>query len=387
MNNTVGFAESVHSPIPDRRQIILMVSQACNLDCEYCYQSKKSKGIMSVVTAKCILEDEFAKMLNDDWTTRAEIAYMGGEPLLNFDLIREVSEWLWSKEQAIPFELTVRTNGTLLSGDMELWLSANKSRIDVGLSMDGLSTMNKFNRTDQFINWKFFRENWPSRRIKLVLFKDSVYLLAETIREMNRTGIPFETEIGEGFEWTPETAGVLENQLLSLIPEYMDQPEEAVNCGLFSFRIADYFPEYPMRDIAFCGESNNIIAYDVDGSPCICHVFSTPVLGYEKARWAWDNLREIKSIPFDPTCTKCPIHKNCKNCFGESMRLGGTIYRSAAKTTICNAMKAKARACSLFFLKRVGRKIANNEYLSQDDQEYAEKALRLLEIIPSFIES
>lgn len=339
MNNTVDSMEAEYNPFPNRRQIILMVSQACNLNCEYCYQSKKSTGFMSVMTAQHILEDEFTKMLNDGRTTQAEIAYMGGEPLMNFELIRKVSEWLWSKEQPKPYELTIRTNGTLLSRDMKQWLSANKSRINVGLSMDGLSNMNKFNRTEQFINWSFFRKNWPARRMKLVLFKDSVHLLAETVREMNRAGIPFETVIGEGFEWTPETAGILEDQLISLIPEYMDRPKEAVDCGLFSFRIADYFPRYPIRDVAFCGESNNIIAYDIDGSPCICHLFSTPVLGHKKARWAWDNLRGIKSIPFDPCCIACPIHKNCKNCFGENMRLCGTIYHSAARITICNAMK------------------------------------------------
>jgi len=379
--------ETKFSPIPTKRQIILMVSQSCNLNCKYCYQSHKSQGLMAIVTAKRIFEDEFTKMLNDGQTMQAAIEYMGGEPLLNFDLIREVSEWLWSNEQPIPYELTLSTNGTLLSSDMKQWFSANKSKIDVGLSMDGLSTMNKLNRTDQFIDWNFFRENWPSRGIKIVLFKDSIHLLGETVREMNRTGILFTADIGDGFEWTPETAGILENQLIRLIPEYMDRPQEAVDCGLFSFRIADFFPKYSMRDIAFCGEPNNIIAYDVDGSPCICHVFSTPVLGYKKARWSWDNLRGIKSIPFDPFCIECPIHKNCKNCFGECMRLCGTIYQSAARTTICNAMKAKARACSLFLLKQVERKISNNEYLSQDDQNDAEKALRLLEVIPSFIES
>jgi uncharacterized protein len=377
----------IRTTIPPRRQIILMVSQSCNLNCKYCYQSHKSQGLMAVGTAKRILEDEFTKMLNDGQTTQAEIAFMGGEPLMNFELIREVSEWIWSKEQPKPYEVTISTNGTLLSGDMKQWLSANKSRIDVGLSMDGLSTMNKFNRTDQYIDWKFFRENWLSLGIKIVLFKDSVHLLAETVRELNRAGIPFKIDIGDGFEWTPKTAGILENQLLSLIPEYLDRPQAAVDCGLFSFRIGDYFPEYPMHDITVCGESNNIIAYDVDGSPCICHVFSTPVLGYEKARWAWDNLREVKSVPFDPFCTECPIHKNCKNCFGENLRLCGTIYDSAARKTICNAMKAKARACSLFFLKQVERKITNNECLSQADQHDAEKALRLLETIPSFLKS
>jgi hypothetical protein len=204
---------------------------------------------------------------------------------------------------------------------------------------------------------------------------------------MNCKGVPFEAVIGEGFEWTQKAANVLEHELMDLLPDYIDHSDEAVNCGLFSFRIADFFPEYPVRHVQFCGDVNNIIAYDVDGSPCICHLFSTPVLGHEKARWAWNTLKGTTSIPFDPQCIACPIHKNCKNCFGENLRLCDSIYHSASKTTICNAMKAKARACSVLFLKRIERKIACGGHLSLDDQQDAERALRVLETMPSFAES
>jgi organic radical activating enzyme len=379
--------EMEFAPAPDRRQIILMVSQTCNLSCMYCYQTHKAPGLMSADVARRILEEEFARMSADGPTKRAEIAYMGGEPLLNFELIRELSEWLWSSKLPVPCEITIRTNGTLLTRDMERWLSVNRSRIDVGLSMDGLSTMNRLNRTGSTINWNFFRENWPARRVKVVLFRDSINLLAEAVREMNRTDVAFEAVIGEGFEWSPEAAGLLESELTDLIPDYLDRPDEAVNCGLFSFRIADFFPEYPIRNAPFCGDANNIIAYDADGSPCICHLFSTPVLGREKARWAWATLKGIASVPFDPRCTACPIQKNCRNCFGENLRLCGTVYRSASRTTICNAMKAKARACSLLFIGRIERRIASGEHLSCDDQQNAERALRVLETTPPFTES
>lgn len=361
-----------------------MISQACNLSCTYCYQTNKSRGRMSFDVAKRVLEEEFEQIRAEGYTTRAEVAYLGGEPLLNFELIRGLSEWLWSIKPPVPLELTVRTNGTLLDDDMEKWLSSNRSRIDVGLSMDGLSSMNQLNRTEYPVNWRFFLENWPSRRIKVVLFRDSINLLSETVRELNRKGVPFETVIGEGFEWTQEAACILESELMDLIPDYIARPDEAVECGLFSLRIADFFPEYPIHHVRLCGDANNIIAYDADGSPCICHMFSTPVLGYEKARWAWATLKRDTSVPFDPVCTTCPIHKNCRNCFGENLRLCGTIDRFASRTTICNAVKAKARACACLFLKRIERKIADGEYLSSDDQQNAERALRVLETMPRF---
>ena len=280
-------------PVPTKRQIILMISQSCNLNCKYCYQPHKSQGLMTVETAKNIIENELFEIQKNGHTNEISFEYMGGEPLLNFKLIREISEWLWSKDISIPYELIVSSNGTLLSDEMKQWFASNKSRISFGLSMDGLSSMNKFNRTNQFIDWKFVKDNWPQNRINITLFKDSVNLLAETIREMNAAKIPFAVSIGDGFEWTQEAANILEEQLSNLIPDYINQKQEAVDCGLFSFRIADYFPEYPMYDIAVCGKSNNIIAYDTDGSPCICHVFSELVLGQKKARQTWHDCNNI----------------------------------------------------------------------------------------------
>ncbi len=378
--------ESEFSP-PDRRQIVLMISQACNLNCRYCYQTKKSPGLMSFDAASRILVDEFAQIKAKGYTKLAEIAYLGGEPLQNFDLIHDLSEWLWSIQPPVPLELTVRTNGTLLDSGMEQWFAANRHRIDVGLSMDGLSSMNRANRTARKLNWRFFTENWPSRRVKVVLFADSINLLSETVRELNRSGLPFEAVIGEGIEWTREAASILESELMELVPDYIDHPDEAVACGLFSLRIGDFFPESPVHRVQLCGDVNNIIAYDADGSPCICHLFTTPVLGHEKARWAWANLRSVPDVPFDPQCTACPIHKTCRNCFGENLRLGGDVERFASRFTVCNAIKAKARACSCLFLKQIERRITRGELLSITDQQIADRALRVLETMPRFAEA
>lgn len=371
--------------VADTRQIILMITNSCNLNCVYCYEKHKSFGNMTIETAKTILTQELKNLTTDVRSKRIEFSYLGGEPLLNFPLIKEVSDWLWTQDIILPYKFTVRTNGTLLTNEMKEWFSKNRNKIDVGLSMDGLSTMNHFNRTKQISDWSFFCQNWPQRRVKIVLFKDSVHLLSQTVREMNKAGIPLEIVIGEGFPWNEEAAGILETQLANLIPDYLSISQEAVDSGLFSFNIDDYFPKYPMHEVMFCGDQQkNIIAYDIDGSPCICHMFATPTIGEAKARWSWNHLKKIEVLPFDPECVKCPVHKNCKSCFGINMMLYGDIYHSAAKTTICKAIQAKARACAFFYLKQIENKIHAQLHLIPEEQVYAEKALRLLEVIPSF---
>lgn len=75
--------------------------------------------------------------LGDEYET-VEIQFMGGEPLLEFPLIKECAEWLWSTpitdKQMMLF---APTNGTLLTTEMKEWFAKNKDRIHLGLSFDG----------------------------------------------------------------------------------------------------------------------------------------------------------------------------------------------------------------------------------------------------------
>ena len=85
--------------IAKTRQVMLTVTRHCNLNCRYCYESYKGGGRrMSVETAKRVLEKEFERAARDGITEAMDISFMGGEPLEEFDMIREVSEWLWGKE-------------------------------------------------------------------------------------------------------------------------------------------------------------------------------------------------------------------------------------------------------------------------------------------------
>lgn len=91
---------------------------------------------MSEAKVKSIIQEQM-DALGDDYEA-IEIQFMGGEPLLEFPLIKECAEWLWSTSVTDKqMMLFAPTNGTLLTNDMKEWFAKNKDRIHLGLSFDG----------------------------------------------------------------------------------------------------------------------------------------------------------------------------------------------------------------------------------------------------------
>jgi uncharacterized protein len=74
----------------------------------------------------------------------ARVTFFGGEPLLEFDLIRHITEYIRSKSK-IPVMLDVVTNGTLLN--QEFFDYADKNSIRISISYDGL--LNNTNRINE----------------------------------------------------------------------------------------------------------------------------------------------------------------------------------------------------------------------------------------------
>ena len=69
------------------RSISLTVTERCNLACIYCYEHNKSAADMTFETAKRIIDAELRQGMPKENTY---IEFFGGEPFLNFALMREV---------------------------------------------------------------------------------------------------------------------------------------------------------------------------------------------------------------------------------------------------------------------------------------------------------
>ena len=152
-----------------RKSIMLIITYSCNLNCIYCYEPKKVKHRMTLETAKDVILSQFS-LLNDECDT-VEIHFMGGEPLMEFALIKEISEWLWSTNTKYNLMLFASTNGTLLNEEMRAWFHSNRHRITLGLSFDGNNVMQNINRSksSSSVDIEFFAKTWPGQNIKMTI--------------------------------------------------------------------------------------------------------------------------------------------------------------------------------------------------------------------------
>lgn len=114
-------------------KITLAITQRCNLACNYCY-IKKNNSVMSLNTAAKIIDFVFQDAREDE---KIEIGFFGGEPLLEIDLIKKITEQIrahksYDKNRII---LSVTTNGTIYSEDLSQFLADRN--IILNISCDG----------------------------------------------------------------------------------------------------------------------------------------------------------------------------------------------------------------------------------------------------------
>ena len=129
-------------------QLILQVTQQCNLRCSYCVYSgmyEKNRGHanerMSFETAKKAI-DFFLTRSSD--TVAPVISFYGGEPLLKFELIQQCVEYAKQATEGRLLRFSITTNGTLLSDDIVDFMVQNDFILSV--SIDGSKPEHDFNR-------------------------------------------------------------------------------------------------------------------------------------------------------------------------------------------------------------------------------------------------
>jgi len=136
------------------RALCLNITSNCNLRCEYCFADTSEKTDMTIDTAKKAFE---FLLENSDAASTLQIDFFGGEPLLNFSLIKEFVPYAKSFGRDIKFTLT--TNAALLSGDIADFL--NKEKISLIMSLDGNKNINDIYRKscDGSSSWQKIVDN------------------------------------------------------------------------------------------------------------------------------------------------------------------------------------------------------------------------------------
>ena len=164
-----------------RKNCTLLITHNCNLNCTYCYEKHKDVGTMTFKMAKEIIEQEFYITSQCHQFDEIEIDFLGGEPFLEFNLMKKIMEWTWSVSRPIPYFFSTSTNGTLLTKEMKDWCRIHKNKFKVVLSCDGMLNSQNINRSqcNNQIDYDFFLNVYPEQTLKMTISPQCVHLLAQ----------------------------------------------------------------------------------------------------------------------------------------------------------------------------------------------------------------
>jgi len=120
------------------KALCLHVAHTCNLNCNYCFAAQGKyqgeRALMSFEVGKQALDFLIA---HSGTRTNLEVDFFGGEPLMNWDVVKELVAYARTQEPIHnkKFRFTLTTNGVLVDDDVIAY--ANKEMHNVVLSLDG----------------------------------------------------------------------------------------------------------------------------------------------------------------------------------------------------------------------------------------------------------
>ena len=131
------------------KALCLHVAHTCNLNCCYCFASQGKyhgeRALMSYEVGKRALDF----LIENSGTRRnLEVDFFGGEPLMNFDVVKKLVAYARSieREKGKNFRFTLTTNGVLIDDDVIDF--ANREMSNVVLSLDGRKEVHDRYRVD-----------------------------------------------------------------------------------------------------------------------------------------------------------------------------------------------------------------------------------------------
>ena len=125
------------------KALCLHVAHDCNLACRYCFAEEGEyhgrRALMSLEVGKKALDFLIANSGN---RVNLEVDFFGGEPLMNWDVVKELVRYGRSREEEChkKFRFTITTNGVLLND--EIMEFCNREMSNVVLSLDGRKEVN-----------------------------------------------------------------------------------------------------------------------------------------------------------------------------------------------------------------------------------------------------
>ena len=337
-----NYIDSFKNRQPVVKALCLHIAHDCNLACQYCFAEEGEyhgrRALMSFEVGKKALDFLVA---NSGSRRNLEVDFFGGEPLMNWEVVKQLVEYGRSIEEANnkKFRFTLTTNGVLLND--EILDFVNKEMGNIVLSTDG--------RKEVHDRMRPFRNGKGSYDLIMPKFKKAAesrnqtnYYVRGTFTHYN---LDFSKDVlslaDEGFKQisvepvvaSPEDAYALRTEDLPQIFEEYDKlavemikrEKEGRGFNFFHFMIDLTGGPCVYKRLSGCGSGTEYLAVTPWGDFYPCHQF----VGQED--FCLGNVYEgVKKTETVNEFKKCNVYskKECSQCFARFYCSGGCAANS-----------------------------------------------------------
>ena len=388
------FAESVillnaaADPQSTCPNITIQVTDDCCLNCSYCYQINKGHRMMSQETMRDIIDFLF-KMYDEDkpntiinkHTKGIILEFMGGEPLMNIDLIHYGSKYFI--EQCIQknhpwltnFKFDISSNGVLyFEPKFQEYLKEFGDFLSLNISIDGPKELHDTCRKDYNGNGSFdksiaafkdWQKNYTNNlHTKITIAPENLQYLNEIVDFfLNQNCIEFNANPINEHQWTIEESQLYYQQLKQMADKLLIN-NKYIRTNIFDELYG--FPQLTSNNNNFCGGTGAMLAFDVEGKayPCVRYMSSSlgdnqkPLIigdqfGIYNTEESQKIYKELKSITrksqSTDECFNCSIASGCSWCSAWNYQQFGTCNKRSIN--LCWMHRAKSLANAYYFNK------------------------------------
>lgn len=261
------------------------------------------------------------ELLNTPTNLPIVLSMHGGEPLLAFNEIEELTNRLWSQFDSRKILVNIITNGTVLSDRIKRWLTTNRKRVDIAVSLDGLPEVHDHNRSNSYskIDIDFFRSLGRRIYAKMTVGPDSISYLADGFEHLYNIGFMPHVSMAAECIYTEEDISRLSYELNKLIRFYDEHTDITVSEILDVPFERISAPALKNPSPHRCGIGYFRAAFDINGNRYPCQTFINDF----RKEYCADEFQKIFNIletenwrEISPLCSDCTIAHICSPCYG-----------------------------------------------------------------------
>ena len=319
------------------KALCLHIAHDCNLACRYCFagegEYKGDRSLMSLEVGKKALDFLVANSGN---RRNLEVDFFGGEPLMNFDVVKELVAYGRELEKTHDkhFRFTLTTNGVLLRDDVIEF--ANKEMDNIVLSIDGRKEvhdhmrpfkngkgsydfiLDKFKKVAESRNQQKYYVRGTFTHYNLDFVKDVLSLADEGFEQISVEPVVAGPE--EPYAIREEDIPQICEGYDELAKEMLKRKKEGRGFNFFQYMIDLSGGPCVYKRLSGCGSGTEYLAVTPWGDLYPCHQF----VGEEE--FCLGNVDDgIVNTEMRDTFKLCNVYakEECRNCFAKFYCSGG----------------------------------------------------------------